>query len=323
MRAERTPLQRISAAWLDFWFVTPPVPNLAAMRVGVGLVLVYVLLARSHDLEALLGPGLFSVPGGDGALDPMAWRFSFFNWFEGRAWLWVVHVASITFAVGFLLGVYPALTGTLSLLAHLSYGHRNPAVWLGLDGLLTLALIYLILLPTARTFAIPHVQWGRPPPPETRANPAEPERVPWCGVALRGLQIHLCVLYLQAGLANLNGAWLGGMALWHPRLVEKGTPIGAETLQAAPYLLVVIPALLALFELFYCVFIWLRGFRHLTLACAVVVHLAVGLLWEKLPFNLLMIVLNLAFLNPRPLELLFQNLSELGAYAWNRAFNRA
>jgi len=253
----------------------------------------------------------------------MAWRFSFFNWFEGQAWLWVVHVASITFAVGFLLGVYPALTGTLSLLAHLSYGHRNPAVWLGLDGLLTLALVYLIFLPTARTFAIPRVQWGPPPQPEVRANPAEPERVPWCGVALRALQIHLCILYLQAGLANLNGAWLGGMALWHPRLVEKGTPIGTETLQAAPYLLVVIPTLLALFELFYCVFIWLRGFRHLTLACALVVHLAVGLFWEKLPFNLLMIVLNLAFLTPRPLELLFQNLSELGTLAWKSAFNRA
>jgi hypothetical protein len=325
MNPERTPLRRLGAAWLDFWFITPPAANLAAMRIGVGLVIVYVLLARSHDLEALLGAGLFGDSAGGQVLDAMAWRFSFYDWVAGRGWLWTVHVASITFAVGFLLGIYPSITGTLTLLCHLSYGHRNPAVWLGLDGLLTLALVYLILLPTAQTFAIPGTQLNRPPQkPNRGARPRsdEPERIPWCGVALRALQIHLCLLYFQSGLAKLNGTWLGGMALWHPRLVEKGTPIGSETLQTAPYLLVVIPAALVLFELFYSVFIWLRGFRHITIACAVVLHLAVGVLWEKLPFNLLMIVLNLAFFNPRPLELLFQNLTELGNYAWRSALNR-
>lgn len=322
MTPEKTLPQKIGTVWLDFWFAPPPPATLASMRIGVGLVLVYVLLMRSHDLETLLGSGGLGAAVGDGFLQGLPWRFSLFDLMEGSGWLWGVHVASITFAVAFLLGIVPTFSGALALIFHLSYGHRNPAVWLGIDGMLSLSLVYLILLPTGRAFAIPGMQLGgreglRPNQPREEEPPP-----PWSGIVLRVMQIHLCLLYFQSALAKLNGGWLEGLALWHPRLVEKGSPLASETLQGAPFLLVVIPAGLVLFELFYGVFIWLRGFRHVTIACAVLVHLAVGVLWEKLPFNLLMIVLNLAFLKPKLPEFVFENLASMSIHAWNKAFIR-
>ncbi|MEE8433669.1 MAG: HTTM domain-containing protein, partial [bacterium] len=174
-----------------------------------------------------------------------------------------------------------------------------------------------------RTRASPLVSSVASPVSSARPVHEEEPSAPWAGIAMRMMQVHLCILYFQSGLAKLNAGWFGGIALWHPRLVETGTPLAPEMLRDAPFLLVLIPVSLALFELFYAVFIWLRGFRHVTIVCAVLVHLSVGVLWEKLPFSLLMIAMNMAFLSPKLLDLLFGNLSALWAHGWRSVFDRA
>ena len=133
---------------------------------------------------------------------------------------------------------------------------------------------------------------------------------------MRAFQLHLCILYFQSGLARLNAAWLGGMALWHPRLVDKGAPFTPETLQDSPYLLSVIPTGIALFELFYGVLIWVPWLRYPVILVAVIVHLSVGIIWDKMTFNLLMIVFNIAFIPPAHLNVVCEQAGLLLRQGW-------
>ena len=141
----------------------------------------------------------------------------------------------------------------------------------------------------------------------------------WGGIPVRVLQIHLCLLYFQAGLGKLNAAWLDGLALWHPLLAERGAPIDLATLREFPFLLEAIPAGLVLFELFFGVLIWLPSLRYTVLALAAAVHLGVGILWEQLPVNLLMIGLLAAFIRPAHANWLLGNAEQLLAFGWRYA----
>lgn len=318
MTPEKQGLQRAGAAWLSFWFIQPALHNMAAIRIGTGLLLIYVLLVRSYDLEMQLAARLLGDPAVMGGLDRMAFRFSYFDWLERDAWLWSVHFAAIVSAVAFTLGVAPTLTGALALSFLMSYAHRNPAVVLPLDGLLMLAMVYLVLMPSGAKLSVPGGQiWPRPRPAPPQHGAGEAPPAPWSGLVLRALQIHLCILYFVSGLARLNASWLGGMALWHPQLVEKGIPFTAEALRQSPYLLTVIPTGMALFELFYGVLIWVPWLRYPVLVVALATHLSVGFLWDKLTFNLLMLALNIAFIRPAHLSVLFDRLGQLFQLGWD------
>lgn len=321
MTAEKNALERAGAAWLDFWFIPPPLHNMAAMRVGTGLILLYTLLIRSYDLEMQLSARLLGDPAVMSMLDQMAWPFSFFNWSDGSGWIWTVHIAAIATAAAFTLGILPTVTGFLALAFLLSYAHRNPAAVLGLDGLLLMGVAYLMLMPSGAKLSVPGGQLRPgPAPPDPRREAEEEQRVPWSGLVMRAFQLHLCVIYFQSGLARLNASWLAGMALWHPRLVEQGTPFTAETLRDAPYLLGIIPTGLALFELFFGVLIWIPWLRYPALAVAVAVHLSVGVLWDKLPFNLLMIVFSVAFIRPAHLGFILENAGLALQFGWESTF---
>ncbi|MCH7479363.1 MAG: HTTM domain-containing protein [SAR324 cluster bacterium] len=303
-------VQQALGAWLDFWFAESSPVTLALMRIGTGILLLYNLLIRSYDLEALYATGSLGSSVALRGLDPMAFPFSLFAWSDSAVWLWAVHLAAIAVAVAFLLGVYPTATGLLALVFHLSYGLRNPAIMLGLDGLLALALFYLALAPCGRALTV--LPAAPAPAPRSISRREAAQRPPrWGGLPLRALQIHLCVLYFTSGLGRLNAAWLSGVVLWHPRLVEKGVPFAAETLQDHPFLLTLVADWLVLFELFYGVLIWLPRLRYPVMGVAAATHLAVGILWGKLPFNLLMLVMNLAFIRPGHLEFLAEQVGRL------------
>jgi len=147
--------------------------------------------------------------------------------------------------------------------------------------------------------------------------PRPPDAVlPWSALPVRVLQLHLTVLYLHSALSKLTTDWLAGTVLWHPRLVALGPLLPLETLQSAPYVTSLITYGLVLFELFYGVLIWVRPLRYPLLVLAVGVHLTVGFAWGLVPFNLLMLVLNLAFVPPAHLQSLVRFIRPLLVLPW-------
>jgi hypothetical protein len=310
MSTARRVLQGALFGWLRFWFPAPaPHGKLALLRIGTGLILLYVLFVRSFDLDADLAATIWADESLRAALDPVAWPFTPFRWVDGAGWLWSLHALAMLVAGALLAGVFTPLMAGLSLLFQLSYAHYLPPMVLGVDGLLVLTLSYLTLVPSGRVLGV----FGRsePEPPQfppylayledELPRPSE-ARMPWSGLVVRLLQLHLSVLYVHSALAKLTTDWLSGTPLWHPRLVALGPLASLETLHAAPYLTSLVTYGLVLFELLYGVLIWVPALRYPLLVLAVLVHGAVAAAWGSVPFNLLMLVLNLSFVPATHLE---------------------
>lgn len=324
MRVPGEVFDRVFRGWMAFWF-PPPAPRakLALLRIGTALILLYVLFVRSFDLRVGLSQAIWSDAATRLALDPIAWPFSVFRWVQAGWWIWSVHVVAMLAAAALLAGVLTPLMAALSLVLQLSYAHSDPAMLLGVDGLLIVALAYLSLVPSGRVlgvFARVEPEGPQLPPYLSYLKDELPTRpdtsAPWSALPVRVLQIHLSLLYLHSGLAKLTTDWLTGPALWHPRLMALGTLVTPQMLQGMPSLTSLITFGLVLFELFYAVLIWVRPLRYPLLALALGVHLAVGITWGLLPFNLLMIVLNFAFVPAEHLESLVRFIRPLLVLPW-------
>jgi len=295
---------------MGFWFGPASLGQLAILRIGVGLVLLFTLFVGSFDIQAH-----YSLNGwGDlltlRDLDTAAWPFSVLDWFSNDFWLWSVHILALLAALAFVLGVIPTWTGGLSIVFMLSYLHRNPIVNLGLDGLLMMAVFYLILTPSGRVFSV--IEGLGPVIPKTSPlGNLESSGPTWAGFPVRVLQVHLALLYFFSGLGKMSPDWLAGVVFWHPRVAETGLPLAYDFMQSYPQLTVFVIYGAVLFQIFFAVFIWMPKFRYWMLGLAVVLHLSVGILWGKLPFNLLMLVLDFSFVPPQHVDALLEQLVPL------------
>jgi len=310
-------LERLQQTWLNFWFAPPSTTaQWALIRIGMALVLLYVLFIRSYDLAwplALHGEG---EPGATPLLPSPEFPLALFGWIIRPWWLWGVHSIALLAAFLLMLGVFPRVMAVLSLVLQFSYAHQTPALLLGMDFLLITGLFYLSFAPSSGALSLYRVP---PLPPYMRIsyNPQrawdEPNSptLAWGAFPARMLQLHLMGIYLNSGLARLGGDWLSGQALWHPRLLDPVPPVALEVLEAGPWKLTVIVYFLLLFELFYPVLVWIRPLRYLMLAIMVIAHLTVGILWNLVPFSLLMIILNAIFIPREHLQALVAAIQSL------------
>jgi len=280
-------------SWSRFWFGHPSLATLSLVRVATGVMLFYALFTYTFDLNGHLGGGGW----GDAEIlkkyDTLAWPYSIYSWVHSVYWVWAVHVLAMLIAASFIMGVKPVLTGGLSVVFYGSALHQNPGVVVEMDQVVLMLLIYLTLAPTGSHFAVPSLRQSGPggyrwDPPGNDSQ--------WGSFVLRLMQIHLCLFYFFSALNRLTDEWLLGAPLLHPRLAERGYPLGEGFLQAHPAAVVILAFSLVVFQLFYGVFIWGDRVRYPLVGLAVVLHLVVGLVWGDLSFNLMMAAWNWVFL---------------------------
>ncbi len=301
--------------WMTFWVYRPSYAQLAVMRIGVGAIILYLFLLYTPDLTAHYSS--FGWVGGESltTLDRVGWYFSPLHWVQSNVWLYMVHGLAILCAMAFLLGFFPLLFGLLTALFNLSYIHGNPATVLGIDAVVTFALIYLSLSPCARTLSLLEL---RPPTAERTARRQVRDSAPsiWSGLGVRALQVHLCVLYFQSGVNLLNKEWLTGGVLAAPRVLDLQTMLGQPGPLFAALSVQTFAHGIAISHLYYGILIWLPKFRYATLLVIVAIHAVLAVGWQLLPFSLLMLVLNLCFIVPRHADLAMRALVALLGYRW-------
>src|SRR5207249_10022731 len=94
----------------------------------------------------------------------------------------------------------------------LSFVHRAFLSWSGLDTVLAMLTFYLLFAPSGAAFSLDRRRARTPPPEKSWA----------ANVSLRLIQVHLCVIYLCAGLSKLQGArWWDGTAVWLTVMPEE------------------------------------------------------------------------------------------------------
>lgn len=285
-------------AWDRFWFTPADPLPLAVIRICTGLLLTWSALVWLLDAEAFFSPRGWLAPENVARLNDQPWQWSWYFSAEsagpgespgsaavirGLAGLAVVAAVMLT------LGLATRLAAIVSLAGLVSAANRAPLNTFGLDDTLGLLLIGLVVGPAGACLSLDRLIADR-----RGAAPAGPSVA--AGIALRLIQVHLCVVYLFSGWGKLFGAsWWDGTAIWGAAANVQYRTLDLTGLARHPLVTNVLTLGTLFWESAYPALVWPRLTRRLCLAMAVAVHLGIGLAMGMMEFGLAMITANLAF----------------------------
>lgn len=272
---------------IDAWFRPVSPRPLAALRVGLPLILLFHLVWLSADLLSLHGiRGIIPWELTDLLRDP---------WVPGLPTLAKALVAvgigeplAITLLLAgyagsllsLALGFHTRVSAFLAWGLHLSLVTSGSASFYGVDQLANTFLFYLWLFPSGRawTFA------SRP------ASSGVEATVPvGC---LRVLQFHLCVIYLAAGLDKAMGSqWWNGEAIWQAVSQPIFSTFDLSWLARAPWIPMLAGWATLVVETGYAFLIWPRRTRKVWGIATIGFHLGTGLFMGLVFFSSVMILL--------------------------------
>lgn len=238
-------LGRVPSAIIRGWdrfFFTPADPIvLGFIRIVVGSILFYVHLSCSTVVMDFIGPEAWvdeqvyselhdlskhpkfklrsEPPPSQGEIDEHAMNvrlikhYGFSIWFliNDPFWIRVTYFAGLVCVGLFTLGFMTRITSILSWVFHISYMHRAMMIWFGMDAMISFMLLYLCVGPCGSVLSVDRLlaKWRK----GDRLPPVQPM---WsANLALRLIQIHMCIVYFIAGVAKLQGtSWWNGTATW-------------------------------------------------------------------------------------------------------------
>jgi len=282
--------------WSRFWFTPTDPATLSLIRLLGGSMLFYTHLVWSLELEAFFGPNSWiSHDGAGGLRDAGSYAWSYFWWIDSPTVLWAAHIAALIVFAMLALGLFTRVVSVLAFIATLSYAGRVPGALFGLDQINLLLAMYLMLGPSGAYYSLDRFLRRRRlggaadvPAPSVSAN-----------IAIRLIQLHMCIIYLFAGMSKLTGeTWWNGTAMWLAMANLEYQSLDMTWLSRWPRLINFMTHLTVFWELYYCALIWPRRLRPIMLLLAVPLHLGIALCLGMVTFGLVMLIANLAFVPP-------------------------
>lgn len=324
---------RLPAAVVRGWdrfFFTPTDPiMLGWIRILVGSVLFYIHISSAAYVLDFIGPEAWvdeevfaelydlpkhpkhTLPGTEhsqGDLDQIGIKrrfmtpYGFSIWFiiNDPFWVKATYYAGIVCVGLFTLGFCTRVTGILSWAFHLSYMHRAMMIWFGMDAMISFMMLYLCIGPSGSVLSIDRLLSRR-----RSGNTASEVTPSWsANLALRLMQVHMCVVYFIAGIAKLQGiTWWNGSATWltmNSPLFNEGLDIGWL---ADPrlgewfwhYFCFITTYTTLAFEITFPFVIWNRYLRPWMLFLAFMLHAGIGIFMGLGGFGLVMLSGCMAF----------------------------
>jgi hypothetical protein len=276
----------------QFWFANRSPAMLGLIRLLTGLIALYSLAVWTLELSTFFGA--------DGLL-PISYRnelgaigaWSHLDWVaDSSTNLMIVHIVGMLIVLAFAAGVWTRVTAVLTAAIIVSYGNRSMGAGFGLDQILTFLCLYCVIGNAGGAFSIDRLLALR------RDESTMPQAGKDTNIAVRLIQIHMCVVYFFAAIGKLQGStWWTGEAVWLSMSSYEYQQFDMTWL--ANYLpLVSAMTLVSLFwELLYPALIWPRLTRPIMIALAVPLHLGIGICMGMMEFGLVMLVGNLAFVD--------------------------
>jgi hypothetical protein len=290
--------------WNDFWFAPTNPSTLSAIRVFAGAMLFYTHLVWSFDLRGFFGPNgwlpsqlmtdLHVYINGGAEMGTRA-NWSYFYHINSPSLLWTVHIAALVVFFFLMIGFFSRTMSVLAYLAAVSYANRvTPGATFGLDKINCMLALYLMLGPCGARYSLDRL-WrlrrGAPKdvPPSVGAN-----------LAIRLIQLHMCIIYFFSGIGKLQGdSWWNGEAVWISSAnFEYQYLIDMTWLAGYPLIVNLLTHVTVFWELTYPALVWPRLTRPWVLMMAVLVHLGIVFAYGMPTFGLVMLIGNLAFVSP-------------------------
>ncbi|MGE3818319.1 MAG: HTTM domain-containing protein, partial [Isosphaeraceae bacterium] len=309
-----TSLFRETARGWNAFFFTPADPTaLGLIRLAVGALAFWSLLVYGLDLHDFLGSEGWADPDAlrfvQGREKPLAW--SFWSLVPDAA-LRPVWLVALGVLACFTVGLGSRVTAVLAWVILVSTVRRSPVSQFGFDQAMTTWTLYLAATgASGQAVSLDRFlsRWrharGEVAPARRRRDgrwtcpSGVPRPTVSANLALRLIQLHLCLIYGMAGLAKFQGpAWWNGLAIWGTLASAEFRLIDFTGLAAYPWLLNAMTHGALALEVTYPALIWVRRLRPALLTLVVALHVGIGLTAPGLAeFALAMIAANLAFVS--------------------------
>jgi hypothetical protein len=306
--------------WRRFWFEPADPTPLAVMRILFGGMLLYTHIVWGLNLE-----GFFGSSGWQGETLVRTLQSDQFVW---SFWWWIphglhltAHVTCLAILALFMLGAFTPVTSVLAYLITVSYACRAPMANYGLDQINGLAALYLAIGPSGRTLSIDRYRQRYrlarkqltqgldpvvpPVGPSARAN-----------LALRLVQVHLCVIYVFACLSKLQGeSWWNGTAIWQVVSNLEYQSRDVTWLAWYPWLVNLLTHATIAWEMTFWALVWRPRLRPFVLLAGTAIHLGIGAFMGMWTFGLAVIFAYVAFLPGETLAAIVRRIAQAMAQA--------
>jgi predicted DCC family thiol-disulfide oxidoreductase YuxK len=311
LRVIRTTVARLSEVWWQIWFQPSVTAPLELARIGVGAALFchYVLAT----------PYLSDFWGDTGWMTRklLAEEFdspyvqSLLFYFNAPWQLVAFHALFLASCLALMLGWRTRYVKWIVLIGQISFDHRNPIFFYGVDKILAALLLILCLAPIGRALSLDRVRAVRAAKRADLTATVPLYSSEWTGACIRLMQIQMAVLFFYSALSKSGEDWRGGDAVWTVFTTDEHYHPFVLSVLASQYWLVNLATYGTVFiEIAYCFLIWQRLTRPWALAGALFLHAQFGILMGLFYFSFVMMMGHMAFVRPEWLH-------RLGAW-WKR-----
>ena len=209
---QQTFFQQWLNAWNDFWFRPSAPETLAVMRILTGLMVFYSHVVWTLEFGGFIGGRLLPIAYRsnlfrDSTEASFAW--SHFDWLPESLWM-PMHIVGLLVVICFIVGWKTRVVAWLTAALVISYANRATGALFGLDQILAFLTLYLAVSRCGEAYSIDRWRESRREDCLTASKHSS-----FNTIATRLIQIHLCVVYLFAGLGKCQGdTWWNGEAIW-------------------------------------------------------------------------------------------------------------
>lgn len=279
--------------WDRFWFTPADPTGLAVVRWGVTFFLLYAYLGLLPATLDWMGPHAWvdsqAVAELRGGPDAELGRWSVWFWITTPTWFWLGHALFLGSLGCLALGFWPRTACVIAWIGHVSFSQRGLVCLDGSDAVAAFVLLYLIICPGGGV----SLRRRETPASSVAAN-----------LALRCIQVHLCVVYACSGLSKLQGPmWWSGTAIYYSSMLPEYWPacfdfrwLAVSDLACQAMSNVGTAATLG-YEIGFPFLIWNRALRPWLFAVGFLLHGAIGLVLGLEVFSAIMVVACLTFVD--------------------------
>ena len=282
----------VFAAWDRFWF-TPAEPHtLALIRILAGAMLLYTHLVWSLGLTDFLGPNGWVTQASLDEFHRDRFEWSYLSYIESPALLWAQHIVVLVVMVMLTLGLWTRVTSVLAWFFTIMYCHRLTGALFGLDQINAMLAMYLMIGASGGAYSLDRLLAHR----KAGGSAGPPRGAVSTNIALRLIQLHMCVIYLFGGIGKLRGdLWWDGSAAWFSVANFEYQSFDMTWLVHYPMLIALLTHVTVFWETFYCFLVWPKTTRPIVLFLAVCVHGGIAFFLGMVTFGLAMLIGNFAF----------------------------
>jgi predicted DCC family thiol-disulfide oxidoreductase YuxK len=300
LRVMRNAFAKLAEVWRRIWFVPSTTAPLELARIGIGAALL------SH--YALATPYLFDFWGDAGWMPPQLLAKEYDSplvqsllFYVTAPWqLTAFHCVFLICCLAFMLGWRTSWVKWLVLIGQISYDHRNPMFFYGVDKILAGLLLILCVAPIGWALSLDRVRAIRAAKRVDLAATVPIYRSEWAGACTRLMQIQMVVLFFYSGISKMAGDdWRNGDAVWSVFTTDEHYSPFILGVFAAHYWLVNLATYgTVLIEVAYCFLIWQRATRPWLLGAALFLHAQFAVLMGLFYFSFVMMMGHMSFVRP-------------------------